>query len=98
MNSGDSCSVVYLDLAKAFDKVPHKELLFKLWTTGITGNLWKWFRNYLSDRSHFVQFNSSCSEALYLSYQEYPKAVSSVLDNVYINDMPSAITSSSIYQ
>ena len=58
LNSGDSCGVVYLDLAKAFDKVPHSELLYKLWITGITGNLWKWFRNYLSNRSHFFQFDS----------------------------------------
>ncbi len=37
LNAGESCDVVYLDFAKAFDKVSYKQLLFKLWRLGITG-------------------------------------------------------------
>ena len=48
--------IVYLDLCKAFDSVPHGELLFKLWRIGITGSLWSWFKSYLMDRVHYVQF------------------------------------------
>ena len=33
---------VYLDFKKAFDRVPHNELLFKLLSIGITGNTWRW--------------------------------------------------------
>ena len=32
---------IYLDFQKAFDRVPHKELLFKLHDLGITGALWR---------------------------------------------------------
>ena len=40
---GKICDVVYIDLRKAFDTVPH-ELLFILRNMGITGSLWKWFK------------------------------------------------------
>ena len=52
-----ACSAIYLDLCKAFDSVPHGELLYKLWKIGITGPLWCWFRNYLSHRKHYVSLN-----------------------------------------
>ena len=42
--------VIYLDFSKAFDRVPHNELLLKLWQIGITGNLWWWFKSYLYNR------------------------------------------------
>ncbi len=38
--------IVFLDFAKAFDSVPHNELLYKLWLTGITGPLWLLFKDY----------------------------------------------------
>ena len=49
---------IYLDFSKAFDTIPHQELLYKLWRFGITGSLWLWFRTYLIDRQHFVQINN----------------------------------------
>ena len=42
--------VVYLDISKAFDKVWHKGLLFKLKQFGIQGNMLRWFSSCLSDR------------------------------------------------
>ena len=47
-------NVGYFDFKKAFDTVPHKELLMKLWSMGITGPLRMWFKEYLSNRKHFV--------------------------------------------
>ena len=35
--------VIYLNFKKAFDTVSHPKLLFKLWSAGITGDLWMWF-------------------------------------------------------
>ena len=42
---------VYLDLKKAFDKVPHKRLLWKIKNYGkIGGDLLRWMKDYLSER------------------------------------------------
>ena len=42
--------VIFLDIAKAFDRVWHRGMLHKLQTAGIDGNLLLWFESYLSDR------------------------------------------------
>ena len=41
---------IYLDMSKAFDKVWHEGLIFKLEQNGIEGKLLNLFRNYLSNR------------------------------------------------
>ena len=42
---------IYLDLKKAFDKVPHKRLLWKIKNCGgIGGRLLNWMGDYLSER------------------------------------------------
>ena len=61
---GNSVDVLYLDIRKAFDSVPHEELLFKLWRLGITGPLWNWFRAYLRGRHHYVQHDGHSSPSL----------------------------------
>ena len=43
VENNSSVEAVYLDFRKAFDTVPHQELLYKLWLSGITGPLWRWF-------------------------------------------------------
>ena len=48
---------VYLDMSKAFDKVWHEGLIFKLKQNGIEGKLLALFRNYLSNRKQRVVIN-----------------------------------------
>ena len=40
INGNDQTDVIYLDFHKAFDSIPHNELLLKLRSMGISGNLW----------------------------------------------------------
>ena len=47
INECKDLRMVYLDISKAFDRVWHKGLLFKLKKFGIGGNLLKWFSDYL---------------------------------------------------
>ena len=57
LDSGKEIRVVFCDISKAFDRVWHKGLLFKLQQYGISGNLLLWFENYLSGRSQRVVLN-----------------------------------------
>ena len=53
---------VYLDLQKAFDKVPHAELLYKLENfIGIKGELLLWLRAFLTNRRQRVCIGRSYS-------------------------------------
>jgi ribonuclease P/MRP protein subunit RPP40 len=62
VDQGHSVDVVYLDLAKAFDKVSHEKLLIKLESLGIEGNILKWIGNWLRNRRQRVVINGMASE------------------------------------
>ena len=47
----------FLDISKAFDKVWHDGLLYKLESFGISGNLMKLFHSYLNNRQQRVVLN-----------------------------------------
>jgi len=64
LGSTTQIGVIYLDFKKAFDSVVHNELLLKFWSFGIQGNLWKWFRGYLTSRMQCVTRGSSISAQL----------------------------------
>ena len=57
-----SC-MVFCDISKAFDRVWHKGLLFKLRQNGIEGILLKWLSDYLSNRSQNVVLQSATSSS-----------------------------------
>ena len=67
LDNGNSVDVVYLDFAKAFDKVPHKRLLSKLEAHGVTGKILRWIESWLSNRRQKVSvegelaFRMGCS-------------------------------------
>jgi retron-type reverse transcriptase len=53
---------IYLDLQKAFDKVPHAELLYKLqYHFGIEGQLLEWLRSFLTGRRQRVRIGQTYS-------------------------------------
>ena len=53
--------MVYLDFAKAFDKVDHGVLLHTIKMLGITGKLGVWLYNFLTGRTHFVRLQGGVS-------------------------------------
>ena len=54
--------MVFLDVSKAFDKVWHKGLLFKLKRFIITGILLSWFSSYLVNRIQRVVLDGKASQ------------------------------------
>ena len=56
-----SVDLIYLDFAKAFDKVPHKRLLKKVVAHGITGNISYWIDKWLSNRRQRVVIEDNYS-------------------------------------
>ena len=54
LDAGKEVRAVFCDISKAFDRVWHTGLLYKLRAAGVTGNVLQWFKNYLSDRKQRV--------------------------------------------
>ena len=61
-DQGLSMDVIYLDFAKAFDKVPHRRLLEKFRAHSIQGKVLNWIENWLADRKQRTVLNGAESE------------------------------------
>ena len=61
VDAGHAVDIVYVDFAKAFDKVPHMRLIRKCEGLGITGKTLSWIHNWLSGRMQRVVLNGKCS-------------------------------------
>ena len=53
-DKGIDVDVIFLDLAKAFDKVPHTRLMNKVRAHGIQGLIGNWIDNWLKGRKQRV--------------------------------------------
>ncbi len=85
--SKDVC-LVFLDVSKAFDKVYHKGLMFKLEQMGISGNLLKWIESYLKGRSQKVVINGVESNPRYINASVPQGSIlGPLLFLVYVNDL-----------
>ena len=80
---------------KAFDSVPHQCLLLKLEAFGVCGSMLKWFSSFLTTRWQRVVINGCSSEwSPVLSGVPQDSILGSLLVILYINDLPSAVSSS----
>ena len=85
---------VFLDISKAFDKVCHEELLLKLNQNGISGNLLKLLRNFLSSQKQRVVLNGQHSSRDNVTAGVPQGSISGpLLLIIYINDLSNNLSS-----
>ena len=66
LDNGIHTNVIYLDMAKAFDKVPNETLLYKLEMLGVRDPLLGWLRSYLANRQHRTLIDGFASHWRYV--------------------------------
>ena len=99
MKSGEITIAIFADYSKAFDTIDFDILIHKLHTLNFSKPFLYWILNYLSNREHFVQINTTSSTRL-LSTFGVPQGsiLGPVIFNLCVADMSTVLKESTCLQ
>ena len=97
LSEGRDVDVIYIDFAKAFDKVDHRTLVKKLKKSGIGGELLIWLSCFLAERRQTVVVEGAHSRtAIVKSGVPQGTVLGPVMFLIYLNDMEKEVQGSKI--